>query len=246
LGEGWALTPETAGLAREDRRGPAVAPIEGWVRRRAVAATVVFGGRNLGGDPGVHATMAIDGRPIHTETIAPGFFLRLLHLQPGALAGAGDYAAVSVSADSPHVAIEQFDVQSDDRVVFGYAEGWQEEEHNPATGAVWRWTSERATLRVHAAGQPLRLALTGEPPRVAFSKPSHVRISAGGRIVAERTLSDRFAIDVTIPAELVAGPESTITIETDQVFRPADRWRGGADRRHLGLRVFYCALTPAS
>ena len=37
-----------------------------------------------------------------------------------------------------------------------------------------------------------------------------------------------------------------ITIETDQVFRPADRGQG-ADRRALGLRIYRARLlTPAS
>ena len=38
LGEGWALTPETAGVAAEDRHGPGIMPIEGWIRRQAGGA----------------------------------------------------------------------------------------------------------------------------------------------------------------------------------------------------------------
>jgi hypothetical protein len=143
------------------------------------------------------------------------------------------------------VAIEQFDAQSDDRVVFGYGEGWQELEHNPATGGLWRWASERATLQVHSGGHPLTLTLAGEPPSVNFSKPSHVKVSAGGRLVAEQTMSSSFFLQTSIPAELVAGAESTITIETDQIFMPADVRRGSQDRRHLGLRVYFCELKPA-
>ena len=33
VGEGWSLTPETAGVADADRRGPSLAPIEGWIHR---------------------------------------------------------------------------------------------------------------------------------------------------------------------------------------------------------------------
>jgi hypothetical protein len=43
-------------------------------------------------------------------------------------------------------------------------------------------------------------------------------------------------------------PEGTqvVTLETDQVFQPADRSRKSADRRHLGLRVFRCEVRPVS
>ena len=39
LGEGWSLTPETAGVAQEDRRGPGIAPIEAWIPSSAQRAT---------------------------------------------------------------------------------------------------------------------------------------------------------------------------------------------------------------
>ncbi len=35
--------------------------------------------------------------------------------------------------------------------MWGYGEGWQEAEYSMALG-VWRWTSDRATLRI--AGPP--------------------------------------------------------------------------------------------
>ena len=47
LGEGWALTPETAGIAEEDRRGPGMAPIERLDPAPAGPATLMVGGRNL-------------------------------------------------------------------------------------------------------------------------------------------------------------------------------------------------------
>ena len=246
LGEGWALTPETAGLAEEDGRGPGRAPIQGWIRRRQQAIALIVGGRNLASGSSARVTIAVDGRTIDEPTVMPGFFLRMLQLDAGRLTGPGDYATLTVQADPARVAIEQFDAQSDDRVIFGYGDGWQEQEHNPSTGGLWRWTSERATLRVHAGGHPLTLTLAGEPPSVNFSKPSHVRISAGGRLVAEQTLSSSFLVQTTIPAELVGGAETLITIETDQIFVPAERRRGSRDQRHLGLRVFFCELKPAS
>ncbi|PYR59126.1 MAG: hypothetical protein DMF91_15590 [Acidobacteria bacterium] len=264
LGEGWALTPETAGVAQEDGRGPGRAPIQGWIRRRREDVVLMIGGRNLSRDgPPAEVHVALDGRPIDDPTVPPGFFLRMLKLPPGALDGAGEYATISISAgpvrlkpdttesgargvrlqadqgQPVNVAIEQFDAQSSDRVVFGFGDGWQELEYNPALGRLWRWTSERAVLHVHAAGRPLTLTLAGEPPLIYFWKPVHVKISAGGRVVAEETLSTRFAMHVRIPAELVAA------IETDQTYVPAERIRRSPDRRRLGLRVFQCEVQQA-
>ncbi len=256
LGEGWALTPETAGVAAQDGRGPGRAPIQGWIRRRHEGLTLMVGGRNLAvAGPPARVRIAIDGRAIDEPTVAPGFFLRMLRLPAGALDGAGDYAPIVVSAEQVRlnadstanaapVAIEQFDAQSSDRVVFGFGEGWHEAEFNAAMGP-WRWTSDRAVLRVHAAGRALTLTLRGQPPLVYLWRPAHVKVSAGGRVVAEQTLFERFFLQARIPAELLTGDESTITIETDRTYVPAERIRRTPDHRRLGLRVFQCELRPA-
>ena len=97
LGEGWALTPETAGRGRRRPR-TGRAPIRGWIRRRPAAVTLVVGGRHLAPVSPAHLTIAVDGRTIDELTIASGFFLRMLHLDAGALEGQGDYAALTVSA----------------------------------------------------------------------------------------------------------------------------------------------------
>jgi hypothetical protein len=215
------------------------------IRRRHEALTLLLGGRNLTtAGPAAHVRVAIDGRAIDEPVVAPGFFLRMLTLPAGALDGGGDYATIAVSADSPAVAIEQFDAQSADHLVFGYGEGWHEAEFNPEIG-LWQWTSERAVLRVHAAGHPLVLTLSGEPPAVAQWRRAHVAVRAGGRVVAEQTLFGRLFLQARIPAELVAGDESTITIETDRTHVPAEGIRRRPDRRRLGLRVFQCDLRPA-
>lgn len=246
LGEGWALTPETAGVAAGDARGPGRAPIRGWIRRRPEATTLMVGGRNLSAaGPAARIVVAIDGRTVDATTVAPGFFLRMLTLPAGSLDGSSVYAPITVSADQPMVAIEQFDVQSADRLVFGFGDGWHEREYNPTTGRQWHWTSDRATLRVHGVHRPLVLRLVGDPPSVMFSKPSLVKISAGGHEVASETLFARFDLQVRIPAELVADDDSTITIETDQVVVPGEQNPRSPDRRRLGLQVFECDLRPA-
>jgi hypothetical protein len=243
LGEGWALTPETAGVAKEDGRGPGIGPIHGWVRRRADAVVMMIGGRNMTPAPS-RLRVEIDGRPIDERDVAPGFFLQMLDLPPGALAGPGDYATMTVIAGSDRMAIEQFDVQSRGRVVFGFGEGWHEHEYNPSTGSEWRWTSDRATLRIRADGLPIALTLRGETE--LFATTSHVVIRAGDRILAREAVRRTVSLSIGIPADMVSRRETLVTIETDHSRVPAERsWRS-RDRRRLGLRVYECRVTPVS
>ena len=245
LGEGWALTPETAGVAQEDHHGPAVRPIEGWIRRRTEALTLMIGGRNLVVDgPSVHADVAIDGRSIDKLVVAPGAFLRFVTLPEGALEGAGRYARLSISADSPRLAIEQFDAQSLGHLTFGYGEGWHELELNPATGVMWRWMSERGAIRVRRVAHALRLVLTGQTD--PLPRPSRVTVRVADRVIAEFTVGREFSVQAVIPADLLTADETAIVVETDQVVVPAERSRRTQDRRHLGLRLFDVQLRPVS
>ena len=133
------------------------------------------------------------------------------------------------------VAIEQFDAQSADHVVFGFGDGWNEAEFSEAAG-LWRWTSDRAVLRVHAAGRSLTLTLRGEPPIVSHWRPAHVRISAGGRVVAEETLFTSFDLQVRIPAALVGGRRGGRS-RSRPIARTCRRKASGAspDQRRLGF-----------
>jgi hypothetical protein len=243
LGEGWSLTPETAGVATGDRRDPAVMPIEGWIRRRDDPVTIMIGGRNLARDrSSVRVTVAIDGRSIDEQVVSPGFFLGMASLPRGALSGAGDYSRLSVSADRPGVAIEQFDAQSAPRVVFGFAEGWHEREYNPSTGRMWRWMSERGVIRARGDGRALTLSLTGETG--PFAGPSMVTARSGDRVLARWTVEREFSVTARIPADTLTGDEREIIIETDQSFVPAERSSRTRDRRRLGLRIYDCQLSP--
>jgi hypothetical protein len=244
LGEGWALTPETAGIAREDRRGPGYAPIHGWIRRWVSPATLMIGGRNLASGGGAaDLRVEVDGRLMDRADVAPGFFLRMIDLPANALSGESDYAPVTVSASSDNVAIEQFDARTASNVVFGYGDGWHEQEYTPSTGQLWRWTSDHATLRLRTDKQALVLSLEGE---VEAASRSHVTIRLGTRIVAAYDIGRTFAIRQAIPKDLVNEGDNTITITTDQTYVPAERHWRTRDRRLLGLKVYECRITPAS
>ena len=82
LAEGWALTPETSGVAASDKKGPGENQAIGYIRRRPGAMQMMIGGRNLGkpSDPVVRFIVALDGRTLETFEVAPspGFFLRSL------------------------------------------------------------------------------------------------------------------------------------------------------------------------
>ncbi len=241
--EGWALTPETSGMAGLMGRGPHLGPITAMVRRRSSAARLLIGGRNLAGanDPAARFTLSIDGAVAEQWEAAPGFFLKLFDIPAGRLSGDGPLAtltvqstAVSGAATIP-TAIEQFDLQGDQDTMWGYGEGWQEAEYSPQLG-VWRWTSGRASLRI-AGPRPVRITLTIESPLRYFPEPPLVRARAGERELAVSSIASAREWTFDVPADALAASGGVVTIETDKTFTPAER--GSApDQRRLGLRVF--------
>ncbi len=237
--EGWALTPETSGMAGLMGRGPHLAPITALVRRRTGVARMLIGGRNLAGpnDPATRFRLSIDGVPFHEWDAPPGFFLKVFDIPAGRLAGSDPWAMVSVqSTPAIPAAIEQFDLQDEDVTMWGYDEGWQEAEYSVAQG-VWRWTSERATLKIAGPPRTVRVSLSIESPLRYFDAPAEVRARAGDREVAAATIAESREWAFDVPAEILSAAGGVLTIETDKTFVPADR--GSApDRRRLGLRVF--------
>ena len=241
LGEGWSLTPETSGVAREDGRGLSHGPIQGWLHRLPSPLTIMIGGRNLSG-PQAHLRVSVDGRTIDEFDVAPGFFLRMLSLPAGRLEGDGPYTPLAIASDPPsaEVVIEQFDSQRTGRVVLGYDQGWYEQEYNPATGVSWRWTSERATLRLRAGKRTLALTCAGETE--TFSRASRVTVRAGDRVLGTVEAGATFSFTVPVPADLLETGEAALTIETDQTYVPAERSARSHDQRHLGLKVHACRV----
>jgi len=243
LEQGWALTPETAGIADRDGWGPHRRPSIGWIRRRTGDALMVIGGRHLGGDPPVNLVVSLDDLPVATRIVRPGFFLDFVGIPASALAGDGRYAQLTVAAQAqtggtmPPVAIEQFNVQSPDRVQYGFDEGWYEPEYNPTTARSWRWMSERAVVRVHHAGKSVTMRIIGESPLRYFGQAPHVRVMAGDRMLAEVAPTADFTADVSIPADALAAANGRIVLTSDRAFVAGER-EGTADRRRLAIRVY--------
>jgi hypothetical protein len=255
--QGWALTPEIAGVSRADGRGPAQGGIEALVRRRQESAVVLVGGRNLGrasDAPEVEFRLAVDGRPVRTWRVLPqpGFFLDLWMLEPGTLEGDGRYATLTVAAVAAdgsgrgvEAAVEQFDLQPPSAVVYGFDRGWHEQEFAPATGRLWRWTAREATVRVHAAGGPLRCTIRGESSRRYFDRASVLVLRAGPRVLGERRAEADFDWEVAVPADALAASGGVLTLATDQTFVPDER-SGNGDRRELGVRIYEFRVSAAS
>jgi hypothetical protein len=235
-GEGWALTPESAGVAEADGRGLHRGPITSWISGATAGGRLMLGGRNLDPVPQPLQVMLAGTAIGGAELVPAGAFLRFIPL-PDASRARSEYLPLVVSTSTgARVAIEQFDASAT-RPIVGYGSGWHEQEFNPRTGARWRWLSERGELPFDGAGPRSVLHVEGESPRTYFSRSSRLTVRVDGNVVFDRQLDADFALD--IPIAVAAG---TIVLETDQVFSPADRSSRTADRRHLGLRIFKCEL----
>lgn len=252
-GEGWALTPESAGVAWHNGWGLGARPITAWIRRRSEPAVMMIGGRNLGrpGEPDVRFEMAMDGRPIAAWTVAPepGFFLKTIDLPGGALEGGDRYATLTISARSAdgviravNAAIEQFDVQSITRPVYGFDTGWYQLEFDPKARKLWRWTGPWAAVRVHHAGRNLTLRITGDSPLKYIDQVPNVTVRAGDRVLGRFSPAENFVFEVDVPTDAIDRASGEILIESDVTFVPDDRLHNG-DVRRLGLRIFDVSLT---
>lgn len=254
-GEGWSLTPETGGLARATATSPDHRPIEAWVRRRAEPLHLVVGGRHLGdaGDPAAEFELAVDGavRDGWTVTVEQRNFLRFLDV-PGGLSGPGDYARLTIASRPAGggdrrapVGVRQFDIQPASQMIYGFGEGWHEDEYDAASGRRWRWTSDRAVLRVKGATGSVGITLRGESPLRYLDVPPTVRVTAAGRVIGQFRPDGDFEWTVTVPEEDVARAAGAIVIETDAVYLPGPA-EGTTDERRLGLRVFDCRVYVVS
>ncbi len=255
-GQGWSLTPETGGITQATSMGPDRRPIEAWVRRRPGPFHLVVGGRHLGSEGGSDADaeieLLIDGRLLDRWTLplADRNVLRFIDVPQG-IAGPGAFASLTIASHSldpkrpAPVAIRQFDIQPAAQMIYGYGDGWHEDEFVVETGLEWRWTSERSVLQVKGPPQAVRLTVRGESPLRYFNAPPTVKITAGDATIAQFRPDADFEWSVTIPADALARSGGAIAIETDPVYLPGPT-EGTADARHLGLRVFDLRVNPVS
>ena len=134
-----------------------------------MGGALMIGGRSF--DPAVRPRLRVAVGPLGLldETLTPGAFLEIVDLPNVSRDAAGlDYLIVRVEATGGgRVAVEQFDASAS-RPIFGFGDGWHEQEFNPRTGMRWRWLSARGELKVGGAAMDLRrltLHLEGESPR---------------------------------------------------------------------------------
>jgi hypothetical protein len=253
-GEGWSLTPEAGGIAQATGAGPDHRPIEAWIRRRHEPMHLVVGGRHLGaaGDPDAEFELSIDGVLVDRWRLsfAERNFLRFIDLPEGLPSASDRYARLLIAshpaggeARRAPVAIRQFDAQPASRVIYGFGEGWHEEEYAPDTGLRWRWTSERSVLRLAGPPRAVRLTIRGESPVKYVGRPPMVKILAGARMIGRFSPADDFEWSVVVPADAWTASGGAVAIETDRIYLPG-AVEGTGDTRHLGLRLYEVRVDP--
>ena len=241
LDRGWSITAEVGGVTARDRSGPHLAPAVAWVKARNDEALLMIGGRNLSGPPGAPATvlLRLNGQPIASWAVAPGFFMRRVPVAAGALGGSGYMAIEVTAAHDPviPVSLEQFDVQGPGVPMFAYEDGWQEPEYNAVLGAGWRWMSERSVLWVRPVGRAVKLTLRGESPLRYYDAAPQVRIAIGDHAIGSFSPSSDFDETFELPADLLASADGRVSLQSSRFFVPGGEG-GSGDQRHLALRIW--------
>ncbi len=253
LGTGWSLTPEVAGMTALDKTAPHERPAEAHLRSTARPVRLMIGGRYLAppGSPAGRVLVDLEGKQVAEWPVSASapWFLQWIDLPGGVPVGATPYARLNVrvvSLDSgrpaPAVGLEQFDIAPVDEVIYAFGEGWFEQEEDPRTGRLWRWTSDRSTLVTAGATSDLRLILAGESPLRYFDRAPTVVVRAGAVELARFSPSADFSQVIAIPVAALTASNGRITVETDLVYVPLQRGES-RDPRRLGLKIFTAELT---
>ena len=106
--------------------------------------------------------------------------------------GPGAYARLTVASRAvggdgrrASVAVRQFDIQPANQMLYAFGEGWHEAEYDAISGRQWRWRSERSILRVNGAPAHFVSRMRGESPLRYVDAPPTVRVTVGGRVIAQ-------------------------------------------------------------
>jgi hypothetical protein len=250
LDKGWSLTPETAGVAASGGDGPGTTGSVAHIARTPVEATMMIGGRQTGpAGSTARLRVELDGRTVLEWDQPAGFFLKMHTLAAGELDGPGAYARMVVTAaplvqmaanssgDAAPVSLEQFDLAPSTRLVWGYGDGWMEPEFDPVTRKLWRWSSQRAILRLPPRGRAVTLELTGNAPVNQLGQVPVVTVKAGDRVIDTFRPSGDFTRALVLPDDALRASSGQVIVEADRAFVPAGRNPGG-DHRALALRVY--------
>ena len=248
--EGWALTPETAGMARLMGRGPHLGPITRTCSADAGARRVLVGRPQPRGSRrsrrSIHARR---GRRAWSQSwdVAPGFFLRTVDLPGGSprrrwpVRGAHDPVA-PVSGEAPiPTAIEQFDLQrpaSDDvGIRRGLARG------RVLAGAGRLALDQRA--RRHSPrrrGDAAARHIAIRAARALFRRSERRVASAPARSeVATGSVSNENTLTFDVPLDAIVASDGRIVDRDTQTFVP-----GGARMARRIVAVSGCACSKCA
>jgi hypothetical protein len=249
LHDGWALTPELAGLSDAAGRGPgfrdgAVAT----VRTHESARTLMIGGRFV--EDGARAvTMSVSVGDVWQATteVSPGAFHRTWTVPPATAVASHHSETLTVSAVGPGssaLLLEQFDIQPAGVPVVALADGWYEPERDVTSGRRWRWMADRARLDVLGARCDLRVTVAGTWPRHYGDAPA-LSVRAGDRPLLEtRALARPFVVTIDVPrASIDAAGRVALDLSVNRSFVAGAR-TGSADARRLALEVTDLAIAP--
>jgi len=243
LHDGWALTPELAGLSREAGQGPeAPGGAQATVRAEGLQRTLLVGGRHLGAAPQT-LHVAIDDHWQASTIVDPGAFHHVWTLP--AATGPSQTLRVRTedAADGSRVALEQFDIQPRGVPVLALGTGWHEPERDVPSGRRWRWMGPQASVEIWGAGCDVQVTLTGSWPRHYAEAPVLSAHTATGLALGDTTLARPFTARVVVPAHAQVDGRVDLVLRASTSFVAGER-TGTGDARRLALEVADVAVAP--
>ncbi len=255
LDEGWALTPELAGLAQARGRGPASPDgARAIVRRTLGPRTLLLGGRVVGPQASaVQLTVTVGDHWQADVRLDAGGFTKVWTLPAAGSRGDGitesellvARVGEAAAASPATVLLEQFDIQPSGVPVVALGDGWFEPERDVTSGRRWRWMTTTAVIDVWGADCDLQLTLRGTWPRHYEEAPVLTVQSDTAGTLFEGTLPRPFAISMTVPRRARVDGRVTLTLLATQSFVAGQR-TGSADARRLALEMADVLVEPLS